>query len=176
MFLFCELLILGLSSIFKDGIWGRFGTSYDYWWLSFRATRCETVMTLRLCMGFWVSWAPQRCCLSEWQDFNEACEWNMYIYGGTKTNQDNVCFGFFPLAWIHRSKTFEEPIIMLWQKKVLVIFPKTDGRGILKKADLTHSSYYETHLCYLLPLLLFPNPCIAEMICSGIYLPAFLCR
>lgn len=72
------------------------------------------------------------------------------------------------------AKTFEEPIIMLQYKKVLVIFPKTDGEGILKKADLTHSSCSETHPQYLLPLLLLTNPCIEEMICARIYLPAFL--
>lgn len=60
---------------------------------------------------------------------------------------------------------------MVWWKKV--IFPKTDGEGILKKADLTHSSSYETHPWYLLPLLLLPNPCIVEMICAGIYLQHF---
>lgn len=44
-----------------------------------------------------------------------------------KNKLGQCLYWIFLSAWIHRSKTFQEPVIMLWRKQVLVISPKTDG-------------------------------------------------
>lgn len=63
--------------------------------------------------------------------------WVKYVcLCGRKTNQDNVCIGFPPLPGF-QGGTHNYAVA---ENKVLVIFPKTDGERILRKADLKESN------------------------------------
>ena len=88
----------------------------------------------------------------------------MYICVAQKQTRTMFVLDFSPCLNSQKQNIRRTHNYVVAEKKVLVIFPKTDGEGILKRGDLTHSRCHETHPWYLLPLVILPNLCIVEMI------------